>query len=57
LHLSKYHIKSQAEAYERNVLECQLTSDVGPVTAAMRSQIAHIGLWTIGFLVEDGLNN
>jgi hypothetical protein len=23
----------------------------------MRSQIAHIGLWTIGFLVEDGLNN
>jgi hypothetical protein len=24
----KYCIKSEAEAYERNVLECQLTSDV-----------------------------
>ena len=24
----KYCIKSQAEAYERNVLECQLSSDV-----------------------------
>jgi hypothetical protein len=26
----KYCIKSEAEAYERNVLECQLSSDVGP---------------------------
>jgi hypothetical protein len=26
----KYRIKSEAEAYERNVLECQLTSDEGP---------------------------
>jgi len=26
----KYIIKSEAEAYERNVLECQLSSDVGP---------------------------
>ena len=26
----KYRIKSEAEAYERNVLECRLTSDVGP---------------------------
>ena len=26
----KYCIKSQAEAYERNVLECQLSSDVRP---------------------------
>jgi hypothetical protein len=25
----KYRIKSDAEAYERNVLECQLSSDVG----------------------------
>ena len=25
----KYLIKSEAEAYERNVLECQLSSDVG----------------------------
>ena len=25
----KYRIKSEAEAYERNVLECQLSSDVG----------------------------
>ena len=25
----KYCIKSQTEAYERNVLECQLNSDVG----------------------------
>jgi hypothetical protein len=27
---SKYCIKSEAEAYERNVLECQLSSDVRP---------------------------
>jgi hypothetical protein len=26
----KYRIKSNAEAYERNVLECQLSSDVRP---------------------------
>jgi hypothetical protein len=26
----KYFIKSQAEAYERNVLECQLSSDERP---------------------------
>jgi hypothetical protein len=26
----KYCIKSEAEAYERNVLECQLSSDVRP---------------------------
>ena len=26
----KYCIKSQAEPYERNVLECQLSSDVRP---------------------------
>ena len=26
----KYCIKSDAEAYERNVLECQLSSDVRP---------------------------
>jgi len=25
----KYRIKSEAEAYERNVLECQLSADVG----------------------------
>jgi len=25
----KYRIKSKAEAYERNVLECQLSSEVG----------------------------
>jgi hypothetical protein len=25
----KYRIKSEAEAYERSVLECQLSSDVG----------------------------
>jgi hypothetical protein len=25
----RYRIKSEAEAYERNVLECQLSSDVG----------------------------
>ena len=25
----KYRIKSESEAYERNVLECQLSSDVG----------------------------
>lgn len=25
----KYRIKSEAELYERNVLECQLSSDVG----------------------------
>jgi hypothetical protein len=25
----KYRIKSEAEAYERNVLECQLSGDVG----------------------------
>ena len=25
----RYRIKSQAEPYERNVLECQLSSDVG----------------------------
>jgi hypothetical protein len=25
----KYRIKSEAEDYERNVLECQLSSDVG----------------------------
>jgi hypothetical protein len=25
----KYRIKSEAEAYERNVLECHLSSDVG----------------------------
>jgi len=26
----KYYIKSQAEAYERNVLECQLSPDMRP---------------------------
>jgi hypothetical protein len=26
----KYRIKSETEAYERNVLECQLSSDVRP---------------------------
>jgi hypothetical protein len=26
----KYRIRSEAEAYERNVLECQLSSDVRP---------------------------
>jgi hypothetical protein len=26
----KYRIKSEAEVYERNVLECQLSADVGP---------------------------
>ena len=26
----KYRIKSDAEVYERNVLECQLNSDVSP---------------------------
>jgi hypothetical protein len=26
----KYFVKSQAEAYERNVIECQLSSDVRP---------------------------
>jgi len=26
----RYLVKSDAEAYERNVLECQLSSDVGP---------------------------
>ena len=26
----KYRIKSDAEAYERNVLECQLSADVSP---------------------------
>jgi hypothetical protein len=25
----RYRIKSEAEAYERNVLECQLSADVG----------------------------
>src|SRR5580700_1859613 len=29
----KYCIKSEAEAYERNVLECQLSSDVRPECA------------------------
>jgi hypothetical protein len=26
----RYRIKSETEAYERNVLECQLSADVGP---------------------------
>jgi hypothetical protein len=28
----KYFVESQAEAYERNVIECQLSSDVRPET-------------------------
>ena len=28
----RYLIKSEAEVYKRNVLECQLSSDVGPET-------------------------
>jgi hypothetical protein len=41
----KYLIKSEAEAYERNVLECQLNSEVGheseyPMTKAV-SRGAH----------------
>jgi hypothetical protein len=42
----KYCIKSEAEAYERNVLECQLSSDVRPeceyaTTKARPSQGSH----------------
>ncbi len=29
----RYRIKSEAEVYERNVLECHLTSDVGDESA------------------------
>lgn len=29
----RYRIKSDAEAYERNVLECQLSADVSPESA------------------------
>jgi hypothetical protein len=42
----KYRIKSATEAYERNVLECQLSSDVRPeseyaATKARLSQGSH----------------
>jgi hypothetical protein len=42
----KYLIKSEAEAYERNVLECQLSSDVRAesnyaMTKPRRSQGSH----------------
>ena len=42
----RYRIKSEAEAYERNVLECQLSADVGAkseyATAKLRfSQGSH----------------
>jgi hypothetical protein len=41
----KYRIKSEVEAYERNVLECQLSSDVRPeceyVTSTPRLRKAH----------------
>ena len=30
---NRYRIKSEIEGYERNVLECQLSSDVGPASA------------------------
>jgi hypothetical protein len=37
----RYRIKSEAEAYERNVLECQLSADVGPESeyATEKSQL------------------
>jgi hypothetical protein len=42
----KYRIKSESEAYERNVLECQLSSDVRPAneyatTKPRQSQGSH----------------
>jgi hypothetical protein len=42
----KYRIKSEVEMYERNVLECQLSSDVGPeggypITKLRLSQGSH----------------
>jgi hypothetical protein len=41
----KYRIKSEVEAYERNVLECQLSSDVRPeceyVTTKLHLRKAH----------------
>ena len=44
----RYLIKSEAEAYERNVLECQLSSNVRAeseyaATKARRSQSSHRG--------------
>jgi hypothetical protein len=38
----KYRIKSEAEAYERNVLECQLSSDVGPVSQYATTKPPHL---------------
>ena len=42
----RYRIKSEAEAFERNVLECQLSSDVGaeseyPTTKSRLRQGSH----------------
>jgi hypothetical protein len=39
----KYCIKSEAEAYERNVLECQLSSDVRPECeyATTKPRVSH----------------
>jgi hypothetical protein len=39
----KYCIKSEAEAYERNVLECQLSSDVRPESeyATTKPRLSH----------------
>jgi len=39
----KYCIKSEAEAYERNVLECQLSSDVRPESeyAMTKARLSH----------------
>jgi len=42
----RYRIKSDAEAYERNVLECQLSADIAaeseyPTTGPRRSRIPH----------------
>jgi hypothetical protein len=44
----KYRIKSEGEAYERNVLECQLSGDVGAeseyvITKPRISQGSHRG--------------
>ncbi len=36
----RYRIKSDAEAYERNVLECQLSADVGRRERICRDQAA-----------------
>jgi hypothetical protein len=37
----RYRIKSEAEAYERNVLECELSADVAAASAYAASKPPH----------------